>query len=73
MLRATGHPKKSMYTTLFSVLINIMLAPLFIFVFKWGIRGAALATLIAQTSMLMWQISHFTNRNNFIHLQREEA
>ncbi len=70
MLRATGHPKKSMYTTLFSVLINIMLAPLFIFVFKWGIRGAALATLIAQTSMLMWQISHFTNRNNFIHLQR---
>ncbi len=70
MLRATGHPKKSMYTTLFSVLINIMLAPVFIFVFKWGIRGAALATMIAQTSMLMWQIIHFTNRNNFIHLQR---
>lgn len=70
MLRATGHPKKSMVTTLCSVLINMTLAPLFIFVFRWGIRGAALATLIAQTSMLTWQIVHFTNKRNFVHLQK---
>jgi len=48
----------------------VALAPVFIFVFRWGIRGAALATVIAQTSMLLWQISHFTNKNNFIHLQK---
>jgi len=70
MLRATGHPYKSMYATIFSVVINVALAPVFIFVFRWGIRGAALATVIAQTSMLLWQISHFTNKNNFIHLQK---
>jgi putative MATE family efflux protein len=70
MLRATGHPKKSMFTTLFSVLINIILAPIFIFVFRWGIRGAALATVIAQTSMLLWQILHFSNSRNFIHLKK---
>jgi len=70
MLRATGHPKKSMATTLCSVLINMTLAALFIFVFRWGVRGAALATLIAQTSMLTWQIIHFTNKRNFVHLQK---
>jgi putative MATE family efflux protein len=59
-----------MYATIFSVLINIILAPVFIFVFKWGIRGAALATVIAQTSMLIVQIVHFTDKRNFIHLQK---
>lgn len=70
MLRATGHPRKSMVTTLMSVVINIIIAPVFIFVLGWGIRGAALATMIAQTLMLIWQILHFTNRNNFIYLQK---
>ena len=70
MLRATGNPYKAMYATIFSVLINVALAPVFIFVFRWGIRGAALATVIAQTSMLIMQIIHFTDKKNFIHLQK---
>ncbi len=70
MLRATGNPVKSMLATIFTVVINIILAPLFIFVFGWGIKGAALATIIAQASMLIWQISIFSNRKNFIHLHR---
>ena len=69
LMRATGNPKRSMYATIFSVIINIILAPTFIFVFKWGIRGAALATVIAQTSMLIWQLSYFRNRQNYIHFQ----
>jgi len=69
LMRATGNPKRSMYATIFSVIINIILAPLFIFVFNWGIRGAALATVIAQTSMLIWQLSYFRNRQNYIHFQ----
>jgi putative MATE family efflux protein len=70
MLRATGHPKKSMFATIFSVIINAILCYLFIFILGWGIRGAALATVIAQVCMLAWQIGHFSNRKNFIHFQK---
>ena len=50
VMRATGYPKKAMGSTLLSVGINIILAPIFIFWFKWGITGAALATLLAQVT-----------------------
>jgi putative MATE family efflux protein len=70
MLRATGNPKKSMYLTIGSVIINIICAPLFIYGFKWGIQGAALATIIAQASMLIVQIKIFSNKKGFIHLQK---
>ncbi len=70
LLRASGNPLKSMYATIFSIIINILLAPLFIFGFGWGIRGAALATIIAQASMLAWQIKLFSNREQYIHLQK---
>lgn len=70
LMRATGNPKRSMYATIISVIINVILAPLFIFWFKWGIRGAALATVIAQTSMLIWQLSYFRNKQNYIHFEK---
>jgi putative MATE family efflux protein len=70
LMRATGNPKRSMYATIFSVIINVILAPMFIFGFKWGIRGAALATVIAQTSMMLWQVSYFRNKENYIHFQK---
>ncbi len=70
MLRATGRPQKSMYATISSVIINAILAALFIFVFGWGIRGAALATVIAQALMLAWQIYLFSDKNNIIHIKR---
>lgn len=70
MLRSTGHPQKSMYATILSVIINAILAYVFIFVFHWGIRGAAFATVLAQASMLAWQIQIFCDKERFIHLQR---
>ncbi|HOW10441.1 MAG TPA: MATE family efflux transporter [Bacteroidales bacterium] len=70
LLRASGNPRRSMFATIYSVLINVILAPLFIFVFKWGIRGAALATVIAQTSMLIWQLNYFRDKKSFIHFQK---
>jgi len=70
LMRASGNPKRSMYATIFSVMINVILAPLFIFGFGWGIRGAALATVIAQTSMMIWQLSYFMDRDNYIHFQK---
>lgn len=70
ILRSVGKPEKAMYATLLTVLINLILNPLFIFVFKWGIKGSALATVISQIVMLAWQIRHFSNKNNFVHLQK---
>lgn len=70
LLRASGNPKKSMYATIYTVIINIVVTPLFIFVFEWGIKGAALATVLAQVVMLIWQIKHFTNSKNEIHLKK---
>ncbi len=70
LMRATGNPKRSMYATIISVIINVILAPLFIFGFKWGIRGAALATVIAQTAMLIWQLSYFMDKENYIHFEK---
>lgn len=69
MLRAIGKPRFSMYTTLASVVINILLTWLFIFVFDWGIKGSAFATVIAQALMLVWQIKIFSKRDSFIHIQ----
>ena len=70
MLRSAGSPKKAMYATIYAVLINIVLNPLFIFVFEWGIKGSAYATVIAQVVVLMWQLKLFSNRNMFIHFRR---
>lgn len=71
LLRSTNRPRKAMYATFGTVIINCILAPIFIFVLHWGIRGAALATVSAQTIMLMWQIRLFSNKNDFIHFERK--
>ena len=48
VIRASGHPQKAMYATINTVIINTVLDPIFIYGFDWGIRGAAIATIIAQ-------------------------
>lgn len=70
LLRATGRPRVSMTTTILAVIINAILTPIFIYVFDWGIKGAAWATVIAQTIMLVWQIKIFRDPSNFIHLKK---
>ena len=55
VLRASGNPRKAMYATINTVLINTALNPLFIYGFGWGIRGSAIATVIAQVVSLVWQ------------------
>ncbi len=69
VMRASGYPRKAMWSSLLTVMINIILAPLFIFVFHWGIRGAALATALSQFVGFIWVIAHFSNKGNFIHFQ----
>ena len=69
-LRAAGHPQQAMYATMITVVMNVILTPLFIFVFGLGIRGAALATIIAQCVTLAWQAKILSNPNELLHLQR---
>ncbi|MCM1021289.1 MAG: MATE family efflux transporter [Muribaculum sp.] len=69
LMRATGYPKKAMISALLSVGVNIVLAPIFIFVLDWGIRGAALATVCGQTSAFIWVLAHFMSKKSYIHLQ----
>ena len=61
IIRADGSPKFAMASTLAGAVLNIILDPVFIFVFKWGMMGAAVATVIGQvvTSVLaIWYIVH---------------
>ncbi len=70
MLRSAGSPRKAMMATIYTVLINMVLNPLFIFGFGWGIRGSALATIISQVIVLAWQINIFRDKNYFIQLKK---
>ena len=70
IMRASGYPKKAMWSSLLTVGVNVLLAPLFIFVFKWGIRGAALATAFAQLSGFIWVMAHFVSKKHSLHFVR---
>ena len=70
VLRASGHPQKAMYATINTVIINTILAPIFIYGFEWGIRGAAIATVISQIVSLIWQFKILTDKNELLHLRR---
>lgn len=70
MLRAAGKPRQAMYATIFTVLLNTALDPLFIYTFQMGIRGAAVATILSQATALMWQFRLFSNRQELLHLKR---
>ncbi|MBR4713658.1 MAG: MATE family efflux transporter [Paludibacteraceae bacterium] len=71
VMRASGHPTKAMRMTFLTVLINLVLAPLFIFVLGLGIRGAASATIIAQTVAFVIIMKHFSNKANILHWRRD--
>ena len=70
VLRSSGHPQKAMYATIATVVINTILDPLFIYGFDWGIRGAAIATIIAQVISLLWQFKIFSNKDELLHFHR---
>ena len=70
VLRSSGHPQKAMYATVGTVIINTILDPLFIYGFGWGIRGAAIATVLAQLLALAWQFKLFGNKDELLHFHR---
>lgn len=70
VLRSAGYPKKAMYATINTVIINTVLDPLFIYGFGWGIKGAAIATVLAQAISLAWQFKLFSDKSELIHFRR---
>ena len=61
IIRADGNPRFAMISTLAGAVINIILDPVFIFLFQWGMMGAALATVLGQvfTAILaVWYLLH---------------
>ena len=70
VLRAAGKPRHAMYATLFTVGMNIVLVVAFVWWLRWGIRGAALATITSQSMALCWQMKQFSNKNELLHLKR---
>lgn len=67
VMRAAGKPRVAMYITIFTVVINAVLDPLFIYTLRLGIRGAAYATILSQLMALVWQWKLFGNRKEFLH------
>ncbi|MBU3154446.1 MATE family efflux transporter [Clostridium estertheticum] len=64
IIRAEGNPKMAMLTMMFGAIINIILDPIFIFVFKMGIQGAAIATVISQAFNTLLVLRYFTAKNS---------
>ena len=70
VLRSSGHPQKAMYATIATVVVNTILDPVFIYGFGWGIRGAAIATILAQMLSLAWQCRLFSDKDELLHFHR---
>jgi len=70
VLRAAGKPRHAMYATLFTVGCNIVLVMAFVWWFRWGIRGAALATVLSQSLALCWQMWILSDKRELLHLKR---
>lgn len=72
IMRASGYPKKAMYTMLLGVITNILLAPVFIFVLKWGMKGAAVATSISTLVTLIPIMYHFLDQNSTLRFYKNK-
>ncbi|MBQ8311757.1 MAG: MATE family efflux transporter [Clostridia bacterium] len=70
-INAQGFPKFGMVTTLLGAVINIVLDPLFIFIFNMGVQGAALATVISQGISALWVMKFLTGKKAIIRLKRQ--
>lgn len=68
-IRSEGNPKIAMYTMLIGALINIVFDPIFIFVFHWGMKGAALATIMSQLVSAIWVLAYFLRGKSLLKIQ----
>lgn len=69
IIRAEGNPKKAMTTMLIGCILNIILDYIFIYIFHFGIKGAATATVISQGVNTIWVLSYFRGKNSLLKLK----
>lgn len=70
VMRASGYPGKAMWTNMIGAGMNALLAPLFLFGFKWGIKGAAIATDISMVVTAIFVMGHFFKKSSTLHFER---
>ena len=70
VVRSSGNPKLAMGLTLFTVISNAILDPVFIFVLDMGIQGAAIATVLCQFMSLCYTLRYFLDQDRFLHIPR---
>ena len=70
LIRTSGHPKTAMALTLFTVISNAILDPVFIFGLGLGIRGAAIATILCQLAALAYTWRFFSDKRRLLHFTR---
>ena len=70
VLRAAGKPRQAMYATMMAVGLNIVLDPIFIYIFHMGIAGAATATVTSQIVALIWEMKFFLDKRELLHLKK---
>ncbi|NLZ19947.1 MAG: MATE family efflux transporter [Bacteroidales bacterium] len=70
LIRSSGHPRVAMNLTLFTVISNAILDPIFIFVLGMGIQGAALATILCQMLAMIYTLRFFADKSRLLHFTR---
>ena len=73
LIRSSGHPKVAMGLTLFTVVSNAILDPIFIFVLGMGIRGAALATILCQLAALAYTLRFLSDKRRLLHFIAKQS
>ena len=66
-----GFAKTSMLTTVIGAVINIILDPIFIFIFDMGVQGAAIATVLSQAVGALWILKFLCGKKTILHLKKE--
>lgn len=68
-IRAEGNPKIAMLTMLLGAITNTILDPIFIFLFGWGVAGAAWATIISQAATAAWVLAYFLRNQSHLRIR----
>ena len=71
IVRSEGNAKLSMTAMLTGAFANMVLDPVFIFVFSWGIAGAAIATVFSQALTTFLLFRYFFQKNSYLHIRRQ--
>lgn len=71
IIRAEGKPRASMYPTITGAVLNMILDPVFVFVLKMGVRGAAIATVISQAAAVIFILIYYMSSRSIFNFKLE--